>query len=785
MLTDLRRLEEARPEDFALATLMLRDASNIVPEDAQVLRRWIEAAAGAGDDRGVNEATRRLVKIDPKDTVAQLRLITDRMSSLQSAPARLEAYERLLTAGGNLDVTVRSRLALDAALLARDMGDEETFVAMLKEATKLDSTNKDAAFLAYAYFSQRVEDEKGRLELLANLLMADPLDASVHVQIRDLLATQGAWEASERFHQVARRILEARGEADIQTRTQDIAMGIARGRAAKALVEVQEDLRTAREQQRAAFDNAKENAAEVNILAPEDVRLGVPLEEARIAAAHIAGDVEVIAAGIADLAKTTQLQLQVLQDPTRRPEGMDEAQAQERSIAGVYRLIMWRLLTDTDADFAKKIAKDIQEQMAGDDARRTILDAWIAAKSGESDRALELIGPVLLTEDADEWAFLARAITLEAKGDAKGAAARLRELTALSPISPLGAWAWAKAMQLEPQGMSPLAIDLANYTRTIPRWVDLMVANPDSFQRLSLLQPADAGVMDQTTLTLSLRNLSPVPLSLGADKTMNSRILVGPRIETPRGMPTRIAEAEVVELNQRMRLNPNEELRVSFFPGETAIGWVVDTASDFSTRLRYRALQGFEVDEEGVRRAGAGCADANSPVVQIAPMDEARLEPEALAQRILEASDARIPALLVATRAMITRIGNDPDQRRELESVVEAWLGKYPTLPPALRVLALNELPTRPEFEPMAFMDALFFQDPDPLVQRWNLFARVARADDPTLAKLLESADPLVKQVAAAQKERIDLGLRTYSNGGMIGMKAGEPAPGDPPAGGR
>jgi hypothetical protein len=120
-----------------------------------------------------------------------------------------------------------------------------------------------------------------------------------------------------------------------------------------------------------------------------------------------------------------------------------------------------------------------------------------------------------------------------------------------------------------------------------------------------------------------------------------------------------------------------------------------------------------------------------------------------------------------------------------LESVVEAWLGKYPTLPPALRVLALNELPTRPEFEPMAFMDALFFQDPDPLVQRWNLFARVARADDPTLAKLLESADPLVKQVAAAQKERIDLGLRTYSSGGMIGMKAGEPAPGDPPAGGR
>lgn len=768
VLTDLRRLEDARPEDFALATLMLRDAATMAPNDAQVLRRWIEAAAGAGDEASVIEATRRLVKIDPKDTVAQLRLITDRLSSLQSAPARLEAYEKLLASGGNLDVTVRSRLALDAALLARDMGDEETFVGMLKEATKLDSTNKDAAFLAYAYFSQRVEDDKGRLELLANLLMADPLDASVHIQIRDLLAVHGAWEASERFHQVARRILQARGAADIQTRAQDIAMGIARGRAAKALADVQDDLRTAREQQRAAFDKAKDNAAEVSILAPEDVRLGIPLEEARIAAASVAGDSAATATGVTELGKTTQMQLQVLRDPVRRPEGMDEAQAQEESLGAVYRLTMWRHLTQTDSDFAIKTSKDIQEQMAGDDVRRVILDAWVAARSGEGDKALELIAPVLAGEEADAWAYLAQATALETKGDSKTAAVRFREFTAMDPVSPLGAWAWARAMQLDPMGMSPLATQLANYTRTIPRWVDLMVANPDSFQRLSLLQPADAGVMDQTALTMSLRNLAPVPLSLGADRTMNSRVLVGPRIETPRAYPTRLVEAEVVELNQRLRLNPNEELRVTFQPGETAIGWVVDSVSDQATRLRYRALQGFEVDDEGIRRAGAGCLDASSPVVQIAALDESRLEPRSLAQRILEASEARIPALLVASRSMITRIGIDPEQMKELEPVIEAWLGKYPTLPPLLRVLAIMELPTRIEFEPMSFLDAIIFQDPDPIVQRWNLFTRVSRAEDPTLAKLLESDDSAVKRIAQAQKERIDLGLKTFSRTGMI-----------------
>jgi hypothetical protein len=313
-----------------------------------------------------------------------------------------------------------------------------------------------------------------------------------------------------------------------------------------------------------------------------------------------------------------------------------------------------------------------------------------------------------------------------------------------------------------------------------------MVVNPDSFQRLSLLQPADAGPMDQTALTLSLRNLSPVPLALGADKTMNSRVLVGPRIETPRRYPARIVEAEVVEINQRLRLNPNEELRVAFLPGETAIGWVTDTVSDQATRLRYRALQGFEIDEEGIRRAGAGCADAKSPVLQIAPLDESRLEPESLAQRILEASEARIPALLVATRAIIMRIGGDPEQATELTPIIEAWLGKYPTLPALLRTLAAVELPTRSEFEAMSFMDALIFQDPDPMVQRWNLFARVARAEDPTLAKLGESEDALVKQVARTQKERIELGLKTFSQGGMIGERLGtaEAAPAGDASGG-
>ncbi len=783
VLSDLRSLGEPRKEDYALAALMLKDAATLDPKDARVARRWVQAAHGAEDDAMVLEGTRMLIRTDPNDTVAQLRMITSRLGELQVARDRMDAYEKLLASSGGLDVSVRSRIALDAALLARDIGDEVNFVRMLKEATRLDSTNKDAAFLAYAYFSQRVEDDKGRLELLANLLMADPLDAGVHLQIRDLLAVHGAWEAAERFHRVGQRILEARNESDTQSRVETVSLGIARGQAATALTSVQQDLASAREQQRAAFDNAKTDNKEVSVLPPEDVRLNIPLEEARIAAAHACGDLNAASASISDLGKTTQLQLEVLQDPTRRPAEMTEAQAKEEVISSVYRLTMWRMLTGVEIDFAKTVATEIQEKLAGDDVRRTILSAWVALRSNEAVNVATLVDPVIEQGEGDEWAFLVRALAEESLTNRAKAASRLRAFAAGQPFTPCGAWASWKADQLELRPLSSMASALAQYTKTIPNWVDQMITNPDTFQRLSLSQPATGDVLDAPGLTLSIRNMTSVPMSLGEDRTINSRVLLGPRVDTPRGFPDGLVEGEVVELNQRLRLNPGEQISVVFWPSETPLGWVLDTVSDQTTRLRYRALQGFQIDEEGIRYAPAGSLDRSSSVMQLTNLEEAKLEPASLARRVLEASEARIPTLLIATRSMITRLAVDAQGSQDLLAVTEAWARKLPTLPPTLRMLALVELPNRLEFEGMSVFDRVAYEDPDPMVQRWNVFARVSALADPTLEKMLKTEDPTLLRVAQAQKERIESNLRIYSAGGMLGRTVSKPATDNKPTG--
>ena len=115
-LLDLRMQQNPLPLDYQLTYHLLSVAAALEPDDLS-LRHTIAAAAWATtDDRLLREATERIVRLDPKDTVAQLRLISDRINDHQTGEERLAAYERYLgPRGESIDPSVRSRLAVDAA----------------------------------------------------------------------------------------------------------------------------------------------------------------------------------------------------------------------------------------------------------------------------------------------------------------------------------------------------------------------------------------------------------------------------------------------------------------------------------------------------------------------------------------------------------------------------------------------------------------------------------------------------------------------------------------------
>lgn len=206
-----RNLPNATVDDYRVTALGLRLARQMSPGDAELLRREIEAWTAADDAARVMEASRELIRLDPRDTIAQLRLIDSQIGRLNTVEERRSAYGRLLgPAGERLRPSIRSRLALDAALLAREDGDEEAFLRLLTDATLLDETNKNAAALYASMLLPTAQTRVERFELIANVLQADPLDPGAYENAAIELMSAGAYEASLRFLDRMRDLL---GEA--------------------------------------------------------------------------------------------------------------------------------------------------------------------------------------------------------------------------------------------------------------------------------------------------------------------------------------------------------------------------------------------------------------------------------------------------------------------------------------------------------------------------------------------------------------------------------------------
>ena len=159
-------------------------------------------------------ATRELIKIDPSDSVAQLRFLSWNASKRQTVQERLAVYDRYLDEAGVEaipDPAVRSRLALDAALLHREQGNEDGFVRHLTMAVSLDSSNKEAASLALAFYQERRDDPVATLELAINLLRADPVDPNLYFGVAAELAKHGEFGQAQRFHDSAQRLIATDG----------------------------------------------------------------------------------------------------------------------------------------------------------------------------------------------------------------------------------------------------------------------------------------------------------------------------------------------------------------------------------------------------------------------------------------------------------------------------------------------------------------------------------------------------------------------------------------------
>jgi len=769
-LFDLRLSPEQTPQDMELVWYMLGMAERHAPKDEAIARLRLEAAFAMGDQEAVLEQTRRILLLDPDDEIAKLRLISNQIARRQTAEERLAIYEGLVGETGvkqaGLSPALRSRLALDAALLRQEQGDLDGFVRMLDTAIGLDATNKEAAALALAFYESSVDDPIGRLDLLANLLYADPVDPNVHDAIARDLAAGGAWAGAERFLGNEIAIGAAAGRPPDETiATNRLVLHWQRNGAESLLESLNQMLNVQRDYaERNIRMLMREQQPTDDQPRQDDVRLPAYQDYVRVLAAHASGDVRTLDAAMADYTRSAQAQVTSLRDPEVVGEDVSPEQIAALVAQILDQLTRVRLWTGRGLDDVEADLKALDEERAAsglEDESVTILAyrGWLALRRGDPAGALELF------ESCGEgFAFVEMGEALaqiEMGMEAEGVAG-LSVLARTFPLSPLGAWSRTRveAITGEPLVLSPHTERLVAWSRAIPLWLDRMALEPGRFITFQIenVEPT-LQALERSAVRLRIRNTSRIPLAFGPSRPISSRIMLVARTDVGVENIGGGFEPEVFDIQRKLRINPLETVEVEIWPDPGETGFFLELVTSRTSRTRWRAVQGYTVTPDGIFQTGPmGLSDETNDVSVRLPLPETDHQAEELARRIREDDEATLCNLIGAVRVKIQEfvgLGAPMDQVADvLAPVLQAIVDRYPTCSPQTRLMMASCLQTEHFFPPIAPFEALVEADEDRDVRMMALFNRVTDPSDPLLEASL--GDPDLARVAALVKQRLE-----------------------------
>jgi hypothetical protein len=795
-MLDLRMQADPTPDDYRIAMLALDLARTYAPDEPILLRRQIEAAWSAGLDDRAMALTRELVRLDPLDEVALLRVIAGGIENIQTVEERLAAYERLLGAT-SVSPAVRSRLALDAALLVRETGDGRRFVDLLATATELDSTNKEAAALALAYYDQAAggaggagRGAVGRMEMLANLLMADPIDPQVHTRIADHLARGGAFEQAVRFDAHARALMAAAGAGD------DLAAAL-RGIRLRWLAAGPDGLADELElpllQERARVEQMlrllqQRGEPTEGFQRPGDI---MPAPEAallRMVLAQADGNATAASRASEDLRGATGQRLQQLLIDTQGDRAMAREVAllatrvrAESAIAMIIAGVQHELVR---ADIRQ--ATESMDRAMADEEMLGEIDLEVTRPAREN---LALVSALLATIDAvgtpeaddrladlqrrmDEqtapMAALAYTHALMVHGRTADALPLLRGIAREAPASLWGAWAHQKLLDLGVGSPFPDAAALNATARAIPAWLDRMVDRPEHFMELSVHAAGpEEHATTITRLTLTLRNNAPIPLAVGPSAPINSRMLLSPVLEADMDRLTPLAIPEVSSVDTRLRLMPRERLETQVWAGSGVAGWYLEAAGGRTTRTRWRVLQGFGYTPNTGYIPGPMCLTAETGLITRRPLPEAGFDVGRIVNRLLADDPSVLTTLGAAIKSAL--IGPDtPQQGRDpapFEPVMGATGQRFNGAAELAQVNLLVALPNAKLTAAMAPFDRIALDSATtPVSLAAALLTRASDPEDPAFARAAEHEDARVRELASLLQARLRESGRSYAN---------------------
>ncbi len=748
----LRHTADPQDRDFAIVALACELAQNINPGVGEFIRRRIDAWHEAGNNEEILRATQELLAIDPADTVALLRLTSARISRVQRAEDRLVMYDRLIgKEGESIPASVRSRLALDAALLARERGDEEGFSRRLARATSLDPANKDAAVLASETVLAVSQDPIARAEVLLNVVMADPLDPAAHYRFARELREQGAFTAAFRFQSIAERLYSQSGASASLDNSIESIIGQWQLRGADAILELIQAIEgSARETRRQQIAYAQ--SMNVDPGPPlEQFRLEPRLEIVRLGANLALARRESAEASLRAIVAELEAQINRLENP---PEGFektdDEVIAQRRRENRATGVIA-RLWCGADTEAAQSEITALKEEQALTGAALQRFEGLLAMRTGNLSGALELLEPLAPT-DVQAAVGLAEAYLLG--GDRSKAISTFARIALEHRGSLPGAYARTRIETLLNEKLQPTseARQLEEYCARLPAWLDEMASSARSFVFVTASHNTDRSTaVDSQWLRVSLKNLGRLPLALGPGRAISSRLLLTPAL-TVQGIapPTTGVKPEIVELDRRLTLKPGESVDADVWVGHGQVGAFLDNLAPSYT-LRWQVTQNFIVNREGGFTAGPLSVTTDSGIRTRSAIGLSGDSVDAVASALPSIQgDPLLETMFFARSLAITADSLDPPDaaaRAEAASLAAALANRFSSYTEGERMLAVLIL--APAFQNWEFpLDEAASKDPSAYVRLAWLLARAPEPTHAAYAATIENPDPAQPRTA-------------------------------------
>ncbi len=566
--------------------LLLKRCIELRPNDLYVWQSVIEVAKMTEDDALVSESIQRMLSISQNSSAYQLARLRDAIKSLQTAPERQQIYSQLLSNQGKskLDSRVASRLAYDAALLYRSLGDVESFAVWLAESIALDPANSKSISLGVGFFGDESADPIQRVELLGAAALANPFDMTNQIALAEFLLAYGDYKSARRIYDY---ILDE-DAADVERVSDGLLADIVLSQWADGdpIAGLDAVLTRQIEVDRVYRQNMKAQQPRMTPL--ELARIHAPLvpklSTVRAAIYSEMEDETAAAISLEAAADTCEL-LAVMQLQQESDES--KLRAAENYIQAAW-LTLW---LGGGLETAQGFLTEAQKLVQMDSNEQHRFDGWIALRSGDLQLALQLLTP--LTNDPAAKTGIA--LALLSSGKTKEAATHLLDIARMQGGTILGVWAKNRLQNIvgKPFDVREEVELLRPLAEQIIRTFDLIKNDPRPPFTL-LVEPVktEFNPYEPILVNIELKNNTTVPLTIEREGSIQPLVLIEALVDIST-TTIRNAPAMIVPINDQISIPPRGSCSYSADLRQYWLGRLLDDSPLQGASIHLRSIANF------------------------------------------------------------------------------------------------------------------------------------------------------------------------------------------------